>query len=183
MYFIESGVNVNSVNVWIVAIDHELQLIRDSGDSDKRRAQKERLEVILEAGIPGRQVQFIAEESKLDKATIAMVLAAKSIPTIPWINIIMTDSERDAASITEALKNRPGHPDYDTMEFWIERRIPEDEIREAFFIKQTLSHAGDARSILMLLGDLHVNAVGEKLKAMGHQVTTDHELFPVKRWE
>jgi hypothetical protein len=95
----------------------------------------------------------------------------------------MSDAERDAAGITEALKNRPGHPDYETMERWIESRIPEDEIREDFFIEQTLGSAGDAKSILMLLGDMHVDAVAEKLKKMGHSVSSNHDLFPVKRWE
>ena len=85
--------------------------------------------------------------------------------------------------ITEALKNRPGHPDYETMERWIESRIPEDEIREGFFIDQTLRGAGDAQSILMLVGDMHVDAVSEKLRQMGHSVSTNHDLFPVRRWE
>jgi hypothetical protein len=38
-------------------------------------------------------------------------------------------------------KPRPGHPDNETMTTWIERRIPEDEIREDFFIHQTLTEA------------------------------------------
>ena len=85
--------------------------------------------------------------------------------------------------ITEALKNRPGHPDYETMERWIESRIPEDEIREGFFIDQTLRGPGDAQSILMLVGDMHVDAVSKKLRQMGHSVSTNHALFPVRRWE
>jgi hypothetical protein len=66
---------------------------------------------------------------------------------------------------------------------WIESRIPEDEIREDFFIERTLGGAGDAQSILMLLGDMHVDAVGEKLKKLGYRVSANHDLFPVKRWE
>jgi hypothetical protein len=112
-----------------------------------------------------------------------MTPANNGDPTIPWINIIMADAEREAAGIAEALKHRPGHPDYDTMEFWIECRIAEDEIREDFFIQTTLREAGDARSVLMLLGDLHVDAVAEKLRELGHSVTTNHDLFPIKRWE
>jgi hypothetical protein len=69
------------------------------------------------------------------------------------------------------------------MERWIESRIPEDRIREDFFIDQTLGGAGDAQSILMLLGDMHVDAAGEKLRQMGHGVSTHHDLFPVRRWE
>jgi len=95
----------------------------------------------------------------------------------------MTDAERDAAGIAEALKHRPGHRDDETMETWIECRIPEDAIREDFFVEQTLKGAGDAQSILILLGDMHVDAVGEKLRIMGHSVSANHDLFPVKRWE
>ena len=171
------------MNVWIVAIDHELQLARGANDSIKIGGQKDQLEDLLRAEIPKRKVQFIAEESKIGKATIASALASTNDPKIPWKNISMSAAERDAAGITQALKNRPGHPDYETMERWIESRIPEDEIREDFFIEQTLRGLGGAQSILMLLGDMHVDAVGEKLEKMGHSVSSNHDLFPVKRWE
>jgi hypothetical protein len=173
------------MNVWIVGIDHELQLTADPTDSQKRRAQKDQLKDILTIGIPEHEVRFIAEESKLGKATIAMDMANSSIPTIPWINIVMTDAEREAAGVAEALKKqRPGYPLYvGTTEVRIECRIPEDEIREDFFINATLQEAQGTQSFLMLLGDLHLDATGEKLRRMGHKVTTNHELFPVKRWE
>lgn len=170
------------MDFWIVAIDHGLQLERDASDSPERMAQKDQLEALLGAEIPKRKVRFIAEESKIGKATIASVLASTSRPQVPWKNISMTDAERDAAGVTVALKNRPGHPDDETMT-WIECRVPEDDIREDFFIEQTLQGAGDAQSILMLLGDMHVDAVAEKLAKMGHRVSTNHDLFPVKRWE
>lgn len=171
------------MDFWIIAIDHGLQLARDASDSPDRRAQKNRLEGLLMTQILERKVRFIAEESKIGEATIASVLASTSKPQIPWKNISMTDTERDAAGITVALKNRPGHPDDETMTAWIECRIPEDDIREDFFIEQTLQGAGDAQSTLMLLGDMHVDAVAEKLAKMGHSVSTNHDLFPVKRWE
>ena len=69
------------------------------------------------------------------------------------------------------------------MESWIESRISEDEIREDFFIDQTLRGAGEAQSILMLVGDMHVDAVGDKLRGMGHCASTNHDLFPLRRWE
>jgi hypothetical protein len=95
----------------------------------------------------------------------------------------MSDEERTAAGIREALAKRPGHPDYETMTVWIESRIPADLVREGFFIEQTLHAANAAESILMLLGDLHVDAVAERLTKMGHCVETNHDLFPVRRWE
>lgn len=171
------------MDFWIVAIDHGLQLQRAATDSTKTKAQKDQLEALLKAEIPRRQVRFIGEESKQGEVTIASALADAADPKIPWKNIDMTDPERDAAGITEALKHRPGHPDHDTMQTWIESRIPEDEIREDFFIDRTLKHAGGAQSVLMLLGDMHVDAVSEKLRKMGHRFTTNHDLFPIRRWE
>lgn len=172
------------MKIWIVGIDHELQLTPDPTDTDKRRALKNQLRNIVAVGIPQRGVRFIAEESKLGKATIAMELAGSDNPQIPWINIIMTDEEREAAGIADALKKRrPGYLEYnETTEFWVECRIPEDEIREDFFIDATLRQAAGAQSILMLLGDLHVDATAAKLRRKDHEVTTSHELFPVKRW-
>jgi hypothetical protein len=60
--------------------------------------------------------------------------------------------------------------------------FPQDEQREEFFIEQTLKEGPDAQSILMLLGDLHVDAVGDKLRKLGYPVMVNHGLFPVRRW-
>jgi hypothetical protein len=166
---------------WLVGIDHELQLARADNDSQKRRALKEQLDAMLRAGVPEREIGFIAEESREGMLTLAKELAI--CPKIPWTNIWMTDAEREAAGIAEALKNRPGQPDHETMSYWIERRIPEDHIREEYFIRRVLDEANGSQSILMLLGDLHVDAVCEKLRRRGHTVDVNHELFPVKRWE
>jgi len=170
------------MDFWIVAIDHGLQLASESNDSPKIRAHKDQLEALLKAEIPKRKVRFIAEEFKIGKATVAFEMASVSNPQIRWKNISMTDAERNAAGIKEALNDRPGRREEGTMT-WIEFRIHEDETREEFFIEQTLRGAGDAQSILMLLGDMHVDAVAEKLKKMGHSVSVNHDLFPVRRWE
>lgn len=169
-------------NFWIVAIDHELQLFENANDPMDRSAQKEQLRALLAAEFPKRKVAFIAEEAKWEKETIASDLANASDPKIPWLNISMTTAERETAGIREALANRPGQPD-ETMEKWIQFRIPEDEIREDFFIRETLENGRDAQSILMLLGDMHVNAVGEKLLKLGHRVSINRDFFPVRRWQ
>jgi hypothetical protein len=52
------------MNFWVVGIDHELQLARAENDSEKRRALKEQLDAMLRVGIPEREIDFIAEESK-----------------------------------------------------------------------------------------------------------------------
>jgi hypothetical protein len=171
------------MDFWIVAIDHELQLARSIGDAPDRSREKDQLETMLSVEIPKRKVRFIAEESRIGKPTIAFAVGSACIPQIPWKNISMTDAERDAAGIAEALNKRPGHPDYETMSTWIECRIPEDDVREDFFVDETIRSAGDAQSILMLLGDMHIEAVAAKLRKLGHRVSVNHALIPVKRWE
>jgi hypothetical protein len=169
------------MNFWIVAVDHTLQLVEEPDDSQEMKEQKNHLTTLLREEIPKRAVRFITEESARTKTTIASTFAKANDPEIRWKNIVMTEAERDAAGIKEALKNRPGRPD-EMMERWIEFRVPEDEIRETFFIQQTLDDAIGAQSVLMLLGDMHVESVAKKLAKMGHRVETNHDLVPVKRW-
>lgn len=171
------------MNILIVAIDHGLQLERHPSDSAQLAAQKDQLEALLKREIQKRKIGFISEESDPNKKTIARTLAESGQPTIQWKNIMMSEKERESAGIKEALKNRPGHPDYKTMSFWVEIRIPEDVVIESFFIEQTLQTVNGTESILMLLGGAHVDAVAARLTKKGHQVETNHELLPVKRWE
>jgi len=175
--------NECDMDILIVAIDHELQLTREMEDSPQLASKKDKLIAILKNEIRERGIQFISEEADPKRKTIANTLAQEAEPPIPWKNIMMTDEERSAAGIKEALDSRPGHPDHETMAFWIEVRIPEDLVRENFFIEQTVEVATGSESILMLLGDAHVDAVAEKLTKMGHRVETNHDLIPVRRWE
>jgi hypothetical protein len=69
------------------------------------------------------------------------------------------------------------------LEIWIEHRIPADALREDFFVNQVLEANGSDGEVLVLLGDMHVMPVAEKLRSMGHTVDVRHELVPVKRWE
>jgi hypothetical protein len=155
------------MNFWIVAIDHTLQLTVEHNDPPELKAQKNHLKALLSSEISKHEVRFIAEESLPDKPTIAHAFAHANDPIIPWKNIMMTDAQRDAAGITKALKHRPGHPDK-SMENWIDCRIPEDAIREDFFIDQTLQGAAGVQSVVILLGDMHVEEVGSKLAKMRH---------------
>jgi hypothetical protein len=69
------------------------------------------------------------------------------------------------------------------MEFWIECRIPKSHVRQDFLIQTALEMAADVRSILMLLDDLRVDAVAQKLRKRGRGVTTNHKLFPNEKRE
>ena len=94
----------------------------------------------------------------------------------------MTPDERKAAGILEALKNRPSRFSSD-MSYEIEKRIPEDDAREDFFVNQILDNSGNNDDILILLGDMHVIPVARKLEQHGVAVEIDNRLVPEKRWE
>jgi len=170
------------MNILIVSIEHPFQLIEAETDTVELQKEKRSLEVLLSEEIERRKVQIILEESSPAKATIAKCLADQSCPPILWRNIIMTKEERQAAGIADALQNRPSRPD-DAMERSIEKRIPADAVREDFFVAQILQATNHDESVLVLLGDMHVVPVAEKLRARGHNVDIRNDLVPIKRWE
>jgi hypothetical protein len=175
-----------TMDILIISIDHSLQLIETETDSASLRIQKSTLLEMLQTFLREKRIAHIFEESDIAAITIAQRLSAKNQPFIPWTNIVMTEEERKAAGIFDALRLRPGHPDFhdlqDGMPTWIEHRISEDEVRENFFINQILQAKGANGIILALLGNMHVMPVAEKLQAMGHAVKVNEDLTPVKRW-
>lgn len=94
----------------------------------------------------------------------------------------MTKEGRVAAGIYDALQNRPGSPDLDDMTCWIESRIPEDTIREAYFVRRIKTEAKPAQIALALLGHMHVEKVADALVAQDHGVETIYDLISKKRW-
>jgi hypothetical protein len=94
----------------------------------------------------------------------------------------MTTEERVAAGIFDALRNRPGSPDWDDMSWWIEYRIPEDKIREAYFVQRIEEATGHNQKALVLLGDMHVQEVADALSTRGHEVQIAQALISKKRW-
>jgi hypothetical protein len=173
------------MTVVIISIDHYLQLLEAATDSEALHASKAALRKLIQTRLAQGQVEIIFEESSPTKPTIALQLASQGDPPIPWQNIVMTEDERRAVGIFEALRNRPGTPvwDDDGMDYWIERRIPEDEVREAFFVEQILGASDKPGEVLVLLGDMHVHPVAERLSAKGVVVAIQSELIQVKRWE
>lgn len=170
------------MNVIIISIDHSLQLLEAETDSQTLRASKSRLRAILEEQFAGGRVAEIFEELSPRKESIAAKLAGQRDPKVPWQNINMSEAERRAAGIYEALLNRPGRPD-DKMEFTIEARIPADKVRENHFAECIFTAEKAQGNILVLLGDMHVQAVADKLRGAGHGVEILPELVPIKRWE
>jgi hypothetical protein len=171
------------MQILIISIDHFVQREITGHERDSLRVRKRLLESLLSQEIPRRAVQFIAEEADPKYRTIAQRLADNYDPRIPWKNIIMTEEERKQAHIYQALNNRPKHNEQrgnETVE--IEHRIPEDDIREDFFVREILDGAGKSSSVLTLCGDMHVQAVKDKLQAGGQVAEINSSLISDKRW-
>lgn len=171
------------MTILIVSIDHHIQCVKTGTEGGLLRERKDRLESLLSREIPARSIQFIAEEANPRFRTIAQQLGNAYNPQIPWKNIYMSDDERKRARIYDALKMRPCHCERRGDELVeIEHRIPEDDIRENFFVAESLSGAGESESILILCGDMHAHALKNKLELYGHRVDKDESLIPDKRW-
>jgi hypothetical protein len=170
----------------LIAVDHDMQVVILRDDPAESVAKKARVEATVRETIASRGVNLICEESDPRRLTIAQKMAFESRPRIPWRNIFMTSQERLEAGIWEALLYRP----YDlvpTDEYHAvktEYRIAEDDIREEFFEEEIIeaANACGADSVLVLCGDMHVEALKTKLEAVGHQAETNHTLIPEKRW-
>jgi hypothetical protein len=171
------------MDILIISIDHFVQCVKTGLEAIPLQERKDRLESLLRREISARKVQFIAEEAHPLYVTIAQRLGNEHDPQMPPKNIYMNDDERRGAEIYDALKNRPTHAEQRGDEWVeIEHRIPEDDIRKDFFVTETLKAAGNAKSIIILCGDMHVDAVKEKLERYGHRVEKDESLITDKRW-
>lgn len=169
------------MNILIISIDHSFQIVEEEIDSAQLRTQKRALRELLQIYLAGHKVAMIFEESSPSQVSIADRLASHNDPAILWHNINMTNDERQAAGILDALENRPVHlvPEGGTRRILIQDRIPEDVIRENFFVNKILEGTDSDGKILVLLGNMHVIPVAEKLRAMGHSVDLRDELMPI----
>ncbi len=99
----------------------------------------------------------------------------------------MSAEERLEAGIWEALLHRPAHTIEEAEGLYrsVDHRIAEDSIREEFFAKEVLEAVNrtNAKSILILCGDMHVDFLKDILEGRGKQVETSRELIAKKYWE
>lgn len=83
----------------------------------------------------------------------------------------MSPEEEQTADIpnaTERNKKRR-YLDEETM-IWKEQRIPEDEVRERFFVEKISREAGNAETILVVCGCGHAQPLKEKFQKLAEQV-------------
>ena len=166
------------MNVHIISLEHPFQYLEQDDDSVLLQTQKRKLRDLLSFQISS--VAAIYEESSPQKPTIAFQLAGEC--GLPWHNICMTDEERREAGVYEALRNRGSAPDWDDEGFSIEYRIPEDDVREDYFVEKLVGSRDVDGIVIALLGDMHTLAVAKKLAALGHVASVDRTLIAKQRW-
>src|SRR5258708_19480770 len=127
----------------ILAIDHGWQLVPYGHETAESTAAKTLFEKVFTQTITDRGVDLICEECDPCRLSIAQKIAYEHNPRIPWKNISMSAQERLEAGIWEALPHRPAHTIEETPGFYrtVEHRIPEDEVPEEFFSKETTQAA------------------------------------------
>jgi hypothetical protein len=168
----------------IIAIEHGWQLVPRGAETPATK----RLRAFVGQKICERNVSLICEESDPCRLSIAQQIAYEHQPDVVWKNITMSAQERLEAGIWEVLFNRePVETVMDEATGLLQEfhdRIPADDVREHFFAKEAIQAATGkgADWTLILCGDLHADALRDKLQARGHEAEATHELVPVKYW-
>jgi hypothetical protein len=172
------------LHVFIIALAHNIQYPITQNDSDNLRDTKIRYLSLVTQIVNKNQVQRVFEESAQGRETIAAIVASRNVPSIKWVNIDMTTEQRLAAGIYQALKRRPGGPDLPANPgVWIDYRIPEDDVREKYFIDRITSECQTCQSALLVVGDMHAEAIAETLRGLGHTADCNRELIRTKQWQ
>ncbi len=171
----------------ILAIDHGWQLVPYGHETPESTAAKTLFEKVFTQTITDRGVDVICEECDPCRLSIAQKIAYEHNPRIPLKNISMSAQERLEAGIWEALLHRPADTIEETPGHYrtIDHRIPEDNIREEFFAKESIqaANAEGAKSVLILCGDMHTDFLKKVLETSAHEVESNHDLIPKKYWQ
>jgi hypothetical protein len=156
------------MNVYILGIDHEIQLV----DNNRPEADKEAFTKLLAELLIQQSVEFIGEETFPEKASIARTF--EDVRSIRWAPIEMSVNARRELQIADEQATRCEPVFKDNMVVGSRpTRVLSDYIREEYMLWRTLTNAGDAKSILVLCGFMHSESLGKLFEREGHQVTVD----------
>jgi len=161
------------MKVVIIGVRHSQQPDERDADPSELRSAKDALEKSIHNVIESYEIRLICEESRSGVYTIAQRLADRHNPRIRWVPIEMSPEDEQAAGIpnaTERNKKRR-YLDEETM-IWREQRIPEDEVRERFFVEKISREAGNenAETILVVCGCGHAQPLKEKFQTLAEQL-------------
>lgn len=173
------------MNVLILGVDHEIQKVDAWRSEEMKTAYRDLLREI----VGHYEVQFIGGEVGPDDETVgAQLTAALNLP-FPWRNIDMPETARKAACIFQEQRDRVPEPRLGTVQthlaadgFYFDLgngsheycpRVPSDSVREDYMFARALEGAGEACSMLILVGNLHVEELAARFVAHGDATTQD----------
>jgi len=157
------------VNVYICGIDHEIQTY----DGRREAALKKQFEELLRNLVSKHTVQMIGDETYEAKDAIAKRVAGSM--GIRWVPVEMSLNAREELGIAHEQR----HDRYEcvtqdgTPIGFRAKRVLSDGIREEYMLWCALRNSGDAKSILILCGFLHVEELRKRFEKHGCQVITD----------
>jgi hypothetical protein len=173
------------MNVLVLGVDHEIQRV-DAWRSDEMKIAYRNL---LTALVAKHGVQFICEEADPDYETVAAQLTLSLNLPFPWKSIDMPEEARSAAGIYEEQKKRvevtlPGtvnthnaadgfYLDLKNGRHRFSARVASDAVREDYMVERAVEYAGEARSLMVLCGNFHVEELARRFRAHCDNVTTD----------
>ena len=176
-----------AMNFIILAIDHGWQMKAHGRETPELEAAKRPLRALVARMASETAIGVICEESDPCRLSLAQDFAYNHNQRIPWKNITMSAQERLEAGIYDALLGRPSHVVEEQPGVYrtVDHRIPEDDIREQFFSQECIrvAEAHHANTVLVLCGDMHVDALQHKLEAEGHGALANHDLIPRRYWQ
>jgi len=178
-----------AMNFIVLAIDHGWQMKPTGPDARELESARQALLDTIAVGVERATVDLICEESDPRRLSLAQEFAYNHDPRVPWKNIMMLAQERLEAGIYDQLLNRPVHyveePLGSGFSRTIDHRIPEDDVREEFFSQECIKAGQDhgAKVVLVLCGDMHADALRQKLEAKGHGAVANRDLIPQRYWQ
>jgi hypothetical protein len=173
----------------ILAIDHGWQMKPYGRETPEVEAAKQAFRAVMTRLVGVAMVDLICEESDPSHLSLAQEFAYSQDPRIPWKNIIMSAQERLEAGVYDPLLHRESHvveePPGSGYFRAVDHRIPEDDVREQFFSRESIQAgvAHHANTVLVLCGDMHADALQLKLETEGHGAIANHDLIPRRYWQ
>jgi hypothetical protein len=174
------------MEILILAIthDHQRVLVGSELELPDLARKTDAFRSLIVKNISNFRPSLICEETSPAYLSIAQHEAFYNIPRIPWRNINMSPQERLEAGIWKAYIERPFDFDFNSGTTTY-HRIPEDEVREAFFKDEILNAAGEIRAnrVLVVCGAMHVESLASKLRVNGHEVKINDEFIAEQNWK
>jgi hypothetical protein len=140
--------------VYVIGANHGIQRQEpDVWDTPQSRGQSNHFGELVTEIVRKNKVQFIGEEWGLPSLTVAHALADDG--NLPWVDINTTAEELETMNIPR---------DYVNGNYTNEQRERWHRLREEAFIQKLLEQKGDAQSLIVVCGFVHLQPLTQSLQ-------------------